>query len=56
MDRPRIDAFYSTQYCYSINLFQTMRTYLRLYFQFYIGRNYSGKQINYLATKWYIVQ
>ena len=48
MDRPRIDAFYSTQYHYSINLFQTRRTYLRLYFKFYIGRNYSGNRLTTL--------
>ena len=48
MDRPRIDAFYSTQYHYSINLFQTRRTYLRLYFKFYIGRNYRGNGLTTL--------
>lgn len=48
MDRSRIDAFYSTQYCYSISLFQTIRTYLRLYFQFYIRRNYSGNRLTTL--------
>lgn len=48
MDRPKIDTFYSTKHLSLINLFQTMRIQLRLYFQFYIRRNYRGERLTTL--------